>query len=152
MLYGCVDRIQEVFKAMNRRLPRKCLKLSGILLIFLLGLTLTGCTMAQQGALVGGGIGAGTGALIGHAVGHSGPGALIGGAIGALSGALIGDAVEHDRAYYDDDYPPPAAAPRPRGSPLLLLRLSPAAAGDHLRGPISPLSPPLSLLRPVVFA
>src|SRR5258708_3338918 len=99
------------------------LNLIQLLLLSIAVAGLIGCTPAQTGALLGGGIGAGTGAIIGSEVCHSGAGALIGAGIGALSGALIGDAIDeangrpryygghYDRGpYYDDDdydYPPP---------------------------------------------
>lgn len=98
---------------MNPTTIKRGLSLAGSLAILMLGTVLTGCTTAENGALVGGGVGAGTGAIIGSTVGHSGTGALLGLGIGALTGALFGDAVDHSyqAGYYngrrDEAGPPP---------------------------------------------
>lgn len=56
---------------------------------------LAGCeTVAERGALAGGGIGAAAGALIGSQSADAGKGALIGGALGTMAGALTGAAID----------------------------------------------------------
>ena len=61
--------------------------MKGLVLCFLAGLALAGCTPTQQGA----GIGAATGAVVGGAVRNDVRGAAVGAAIGGATGAVIGN-------------------------------------------------------------
>jgi Glycine zipper len=59
---------------------------------------ITGCTLTEQGTVVGGV----TGAAIGGAATGTAGGAIAGGAIGAFAGALVGQASEHGWCVYEN--------------------------------------------------
>jgi 5'-3' exoribonuclease 2 len=69
-----------------------------VILVGMVGLSLTGCANQQstvrtkQGAVAGGVLGAATGAVIGHQKGRGLEGAAIGAGIGAAGGAVLGSA------------------------------------------------------------
>ncbi|WP_132955846.1 glycine zipper domain-containing protein [Rhizobium sp. BK251] len=60
-----------------------------LVLCFLAGLALSGCSPTQQGA----GMGAATGAVVGGAIRNDVRGAAVGAAIGGAGGAMIGHVV-----------------------------------------------------------
>jgi hypothetical protein len=71
-----------------------------VLVIALLGLTLSGCQTARQDrALQGGLIGGAAGGIIGGVASRSWGGALAGGVIGAAAGAIIADATRPGYCY-----------------------------------------------------
>jgi outer membrane protein OmpA-like peptidoglycan-associated protein len=71
---------------MRRMLPL----LLGLALV-LGGMSCTGMTKAQKGALLGGAGGAAVGAVIGKKAGNTGAGAIVGAAVGGAAGAVIGN-------------------------------------------------------------
>ncbi|EHS49099.1 17 kDa surface antigen [Rhizobium sp. PDO1-076] len=82
-----------------------------LLVFFLVGLSLAGCTATERGA----GIGAASGAVIGGAITNDVRGAAVGAAIGGVSGALIGSVADQPgQCYYRDRNGRRYTAPCPR--------------------------------------
>ena len=72
---------------------------TGLVLIGMILVIITGCTTTQKAALGGAAIGAGAGAIVGHNSHYgTGRGAQVGGLIGGLTGALAGNACEYHQS------------------------------------------------------